>query len=195
MSDWLTGVKVPPLRISDIRRVANVIRSCWKIDYNQAIPVVETLEFLMPQGFPNFGWGIFDDIPSHLEACAYPDGCIENPSGPLIKLREHVYNLACQGDGRARFTVLHEIGHIFLHQKVAVHPRGGIGIELAVYENSEWQANLFAAELLMPPESFLDLPSAETYCARMKVSRQAASLRARKLRDRKEIPNLTWATR
>ena len=47
------------------------------------------------------------------EACAYPDGCVENPDGPFIKLTNIVYERAYAGRGRDRLTILHECSHVF----------------------------------------------------------------------------------
>ncbi|WP_083391618.1 ImmA/IrrE family metallo-endopeptidase [Microbacterium sp. LCT-H2] len=54
---------------------------------------------------------------------------------------------------RDRFTVAHELGHLFLHHRMpratgeAVFHRGGRG-------RAETEANIFAAALLMPAEQF-----------------------------------------
>lgn len=191
MSDWLNGVKVPPLRISDIRSLASVIRSHTEVAPEEAFPVLQFLEFSLPAALPEFDWSVNDDLPPHIEACAYPDGCTENPDGPFIKISSAVYEAACNDEGRARLTILHEAGHVFLHRKVAVHHRGKIG-DLKVYENSEWQANTFAAELLMPPQSFIIAKSMDDFRNRMKVSARAASVQGNKLKKRGEIPGVTW---
>lgn len=54
---------------------------------------------------------------------------------------------------RDRFTIAHELGHYLLHSKLGKHPlvatRSGTG-------RSEWEANWFAAGLLMPASIFID---------------------------------------
>ena len=73
------------------------------------------------------------------------------PDQKLILLREDVYLGAAKGNGRDRFTVAHEIGHLLLHQKDTISlPRLTPHKKIKRYENPEWQADAFAGELLMP---------------------------------------------
>lgn len=188
MSDWLHGVRVPPLRTSDLRQFAKAIRLGAKIEVAQPFPVLPFLEHAMPAALIGFDFEVTDNLSDGNEACAYPDGCRENPSGPFIKLSTTVYTGAHKGNGRHRLTVLHEIAHVILHRQVAVHPRGPRGSTLRAYENSEWQANQFAAELLMPPECFLPNEDLDAFCVRLGVSKRAAQLRAKKLTDSGAIP-------
>jgi hypothetical protein len=57
--------------------------------------------------------------------------------------------------GRKRFTVAHEIGHYVLH-KGSSHGRFDTGHQFAIWNeaNEEAEANVFAAELLMPDYLF-----------------------------------------
>ena len=194
MSDWLNGVKVPPLNIDQIRQLTSSIRNSSGVAPVHPFPVLWFLETAMPQGLRGFDWEVDETLPQRVEACAFPDGCRENPEGPYIKVRPEVYEAACADDGRARLTLLHECGHVLLHGKVAVHPRKE-AIPAAVlrpFENSEWQANTFAAELLMPPQSFKEAKALPEFCRRMGVSFAAARTQGRKLIRRKEIPAHTW---
>ena len=62
---------------------------------------------------------------------------------------------------RQRFTIAHELGHLLLHEGDAVHVDRRFRLKLRNQKSSEGtdqeekEANLFAAELLMP-ERFLD---------------------------------------
>lgn len=62
---------------------------------------------------------------------------------------------------RQRFTLAHELGHFLLHQEEKVHVDHGFQIQLRDdlssqgVDESEMEANLFAAELLMP-KTFLE---------------------------------------
>lgn len=192
MSDWLHGVKVPPLRTSDIRDLATQIRSGLRVNAKDPFPVMDFLEFAMPRAMPDFSWMVVESVPGGLEACAYPDGCADNPDGPFIVLASNVYEAAYGGDGRARHTVLHECGHLLLHQKVAVHHRGPVGAQLRPYENSEWQASTFAGELLMPPQSFLVHSCLGDFCQHMGVSKQAALVHGKRLMRDRVIPPIDW---
>ena len=73
------------------------------------------------------------------------------PGQNKIRIREDVYNAACDGNGRARFTVAHEIGHFLLHTPNSISLcRMEEDTKLRPFEDPEWQANTFASELLAP---------------------------------------------
>ena len=73
---------------------------------------------------------------------------------------------ALQHPNRQRFTIAHELGHLLLHTGDQVHVDRGFEVRLRSDESSkgtdidEKEANLFAAELLMPKE-FVDRDLAE----------------------------------
>jgi Zn-dependent peptidase ImmA (M78 family) len=192
MSDWLHGVRVPPITINQLRDLARLIRNASHLKPEEPFPVLYFLEQAMPEALPNFEFLIVDELSDGDEALAYPDGCAEHPNGPFIKLTTSVYEGAWAKKGRHRLTVLHECGHVILHRKVAVHSRGPRGADLKPYENSEWQANQLAAELLMPLESFTSCSSLAQFCSSMGVSREAAQLRTKKLLERGELVSIRW---
>lgn len=80
------------------------------------------------------------------------------PSLNTIKIREDVYEKATQGDGRARFTILHEVGHLLMHDndRVALC-RKSDNVPLKTYEDPEWQADAFAGELLIAEHLVRDM--------------------------------------
>lgn len=193
MSDWLHGVRVPPLRINNIREIASALRSNAGLTAVEPFPALHFLELAMPALVDDFDLEIVDSLPDGDEARAFPDGAPHHPSGPVIQLLAPVYDNASKNVGRARLTVLHECGHVLLHRHVAVHHRGPRGAELKTWENSEWQANQFAAELLMPVAGFHAAGSLEDYVVRMGVSREAACNRALQLgRTLKLAPPAGW---
>jgi len=79
---------------------------------------------------------------------------------------------------RDRFTIAHELGHYFLHASQGERPliahRAGTG-------RKEWEANWFAAALLMPREAFETAarrnPSPIALAKQFGVSRRAAEVR------------------
>ncbi len=84
--------------------------------------------------------------------------------GVEIKLRDDVWRLIEANDGRARFTLAHELGHAILHADVimaggvvyrdaACIPSETLQIGMKIYESPEWQANVFASAFLMPSKS------------------------------------------
>ena len=108
------------------------------------------------------------------------------------------------GHPRGGFFVAHELGHCVLHtdqlvrlaqmpkMQQAALQRGGQGVEHEAYRDTEWQANAFAAALLMPARGLLILEQeyrelsraivVEHYC----VSAEAARYRLDLYNTRKE---------
>ena len=82
---------------------------------------------------------------------------------------------------RQRFTIAHEIGHILLHHN------GGQDIDFTDYRNNdrydkkEFEADNFAAALLMPKARSLEVwgltGDVDDFARAMKVSRKAAAIR------------------
>lgn len=70
------------------------------------------------------------------------------PNKGIIKIREDVYDKAISGDGFGRSTIAHEVGHFMLHKGEVPYAREAGGNH-KTYEDSEWQANKFAQELLI----------------------------------------------
>ena len=105
---------------------------------------------------------------------------LTNPATKTIKIREDVYDRACEGHGRDRFTLAHELGHYLLHDDVTVGlARSGDGASVVTYCDPEWQANAFAGELLMPHDLIQNMSIGEI-AAQCKVSYSAAELQRRK---------------
>jgi hypothetical protein len=85
---------------------------------------------------------------------------LTHPAGRTVTLAAQVYESLEQDAGRSRFTAAHETGHVVLH----AHQLAGfdcqlvekVGVEFArrsqikPYLDPEWQANAFAAGLLLP---------------------------------------------
>lgn len=117
-----------------------------------------------------------------------PDDCVRTEDGSIIvhgPNRFEVFISNFTGPLRDRFTLAHELGHYFLHSR-----QGQTRLKAARRGNSpaEWEANWFAAALLMPCDEV------NAFCrenktvdpalvaANFKVSRSAAEYRIRVLR-------------
>lgn len=166
MPGYVTGMKVPPLGRKDLRAVAGVIHKHLHYDGDGPFPVMEMLELILPTMYPDF---IYDIRPK--EELGNDHG-MTFPDKHLILLREDVYDGACAGRGRDRYTVAHEISHQILHE--------GLGVRLMrenvphkTFEDSEWQANALAGEMLMPYGKIAGL-DAEAISKRYCVSLSAA---------------------
>lgn len=139
------GVKVAPQSKKNIQKLANAIRS--KI-FNQSevecLDLAKQLEFILPK--LGLEWEVLDASEmSNTEAATSPDQA-------KMKIREDIYDALHDPKSplhqRARFTIAHELGHLFMHEGVALARHNPTGHRH--YEDSEWQADAFAAELLMP---------------------------------------------
>lgn len=97
------------------------------------------------------------------------------PSERRMVLRCDVYEGACRGYGRDRFTLAHELGHYLLHDLPGLERSAPVlRKSLKPFQDSEWQANTFAAELLMPVELLQNYSSIGEITFEFGVSRDAA---------------------
>lgn len=71
------------------------------------------------------------------------------PDQKVMLIANSVYEGAVDGVGKDRMTIAHEIGHLLLHQAVSFAKQYE-NDPIKTYENSEWQADVFAGELLAP---------------------------------------------
>jgi hypothetical protein len=122
-----------------------------------------------------------------VEGMTWPDG--------RVLVSEETYRDAFRGVGRARFTIPHEGYHGIRHRHQIRHclvHKGQLVLyrqqQLEAFRNPEWQANEFAAAVLMPEPAVRILVNgcaAHLRVSRMmqvfQVSRQAAEIRLRKL--------------
>lgn len=174
----LDGYRVRGRSIADIRGTAEVVRRSLGLAENW-VDIEALLESL-----PN--WGITCSVvergylPPGVEACFDPDSL-------TIYFDEGTYRGIRNNHPRARFTAVHELGHCLLaHKKLA---NRGVGQPMQVFEDSEWQANQFAAEFLMPLSVIktLRLYSPAQVMNAFGVSFDAASTRLKQLRKRNEL--------
>ena len=75
-----------------------------------------------------------------------------------MTIREDVYDRAVDGNARDRFTLCHELGHFLLHTPERVSFARG---EVPTYMDPEWQANVFAGELMAPYELVKNMSACE----------------------------------
>lgn len=120
----------------------------------------------------------------------------------VIALSEATYELLEQDNRRARFSLAHEIGHGALHyrtlmrvgsmshQMVALYR--GEALPHPKFEDTEWQANAFAAALLMPAAGLAAVEKEHGFLSyflltsQFKVSSEAAAYRIESFNNRRE---------
>ncbi|HBF5908433.1 ImmA/IrrE family metallo-endopeptidase [Clostridioides difficile] len=175
----MNSLKVTPLSIEKIRKTANSIRNSLDeisgVEKKYKFPIVEFIENILPKLFDEF---IFE-ILSEEEMGDYHGLTYTNEGN--IKIREDVYLNAVEGKGRDRFTMAHELGHFLLH-----NPKNVIlartKSKTKIYEDAEWQADTFAAELLMPIDMITDEDDIDSISRKFGVSAKAAEVRLNKVR-------------
>lgn len=135
---------VPPRSRTDIRTFTTKIREY--IDKpSGAFPITNFLEFVMPSLDSEYSFEVCS------EAELGDDMGLTSPDRHIIRLREDVYLKACDGDGCARMTCAHELGHYILHSEGQLNfSRTFADDTTPRYMHSEWQANCFGGELLVP---------------------------------------------
>lgn len=163
-----------PRSRANIRAEALNFRKMLKLSNEAYFPVMEVVEEILDQRL-----GLVELHVGTNEETKGAEG-LTDPAGTFLMLRDDVYRLAWSGDGRARFTASHELGHWVLHTgQPLVLARQGQKVEL--FRQVEPQANRFAAELLMPAKFFSRSDSEEAIMERHGVSRSAAANRLKSL--------------
>jgi len=168
----MRGSRVTGLSQAQIRTSALHVRGVLQIDQVLDLPVfTEKL----------FHYGItIDVVEDHhpLFALAGVEASCEVESA-TIYLTATTYEAVRFNVPRARFTICHELGHLLLGHKKLLH-RGASNQPPRVFEDSEWQADTWAAEFLMPLDQMrqLNLRSADQIQSKFGVSQQAATNRA-----------------
>ena len=178
------GFPVAPMSASEIRRIARLCRSNVK----KALSVIgkDSLKLaldMLPEGIMD---EIQIDIASKNEMPA--DYAQAIPSQRKIKLREDTYNDLVRENPRARFTLAHELGHLFLNHRVdQTFARSHQEHTHECFRDSEWQADTFASEFLAPTQYYEAMTDQEIVSA-FSISKQAVEVTRSKLeKDKKRI--------
>lgn len=134
-------VSAQPLSRAAIRRCACYVRQQLGLDDTAFFPIAQVLELLAGDEEEDFD---FEIVPDDEMTETYGT---TNTAQNIMFIRENVYNGAVEGKPRDRFTLCHEFGHWLLHQPDRVSFARG---DIPKFCDPEWQANVFAAELLIP---------------------------------------------
>lgn len=178
------GFKAPPLSTKKLRAQAFIIRESVG-NPSGHMDMISLIEFKLNEICPETELDIVEDhlLPNNYEAYFDP---IENK----LCIKESVYKQATSNlpnNMRHQFTLAHELGHAINHKNVRPTMNRASGTHKP-YEDTEWQADTFAAELLMPfSETASIIKSTDFFSAitiienKFKVSRTAAEVRIRKV--------------
>ena len=176
------GHKVTPLKTRDIHAKAHKVRQALMVLIeglelkNQKLPIIEVYDHLMENGLMTYEV-VEDDVLGERLAETFPDK-------EYIRIQQTVFDGACDGIPFHRFTLAHELGHLFLHKNQAPksYARGEVK-DHKVYEDSEWQADEFASELLIDSRDLTGNETAVDLTAKYGISLPAAETKLRKLRN------------
>lgn len=163
----MNKISVKPLSTKSIRRLTEILRKESGLGHVEYFPIVQFIEWLLCDPDNCVGYEI---VPVSEMNDTYG---ITNTNDNILRIREDVYLGAVDGNPRDRFTLCHEVGHFFLHQPERVEFARG---KIPAYRNPEWQANMFAAELMAPYNLVKGLTVSEI-AERFGMSMQAAQIR------------------
>ena len=166
----MAGLSVPPLSLKQIRKRCELIRTIFDIPLNAPVDIVKVFEYILTQ------IGVeFEIVPKHEMGTKHGETI---PSENRIRIREDVYERACNGYGRDRLTMAHELGHLLLHRAETITFAREDG-DIPPYKDPECQANAFAGELLAPYEYIKDM-SVIDIARYYGITEKAASIQRRR---------------
>ncbi|RZM74074.1 hypothetical protein C3B51_20180 [Pseudoalteromonas rubra] len=171
------GTKTSPRNKKQIRKDVERLKSIFGLGLAEYVDVIELIDITLPELFPHFSCELVPD-----KEMADVAG-LTVPAEFKIYLKQSVYDKACKDDGQSRFTIAHEVGHLFLHDQPLVLAKQEKPTEHKVWEDTEWQADQFAAEFLMPFESVRKMSTHQDIIGTFKVSNKAARCRLSKVKD------------
>lgn len=136
---------VEPKSRLELRRLALLLRKSLHLENILYFPIVELLDVLT-EIFDNFSYEIVEDkiLPPKVHADI-------NIRDGHIRIKESVYERACNGKGRDRMTIAHEIVHFFTLCFCGFRlERNFDNKKPPAFRDPEWQAKCFAGELMVP---------------------------------------------
>lgn len=167
--------EAPPRSGENIEDLADAVRRGFGLLDVHYFPVVPFVEL----GLQHLVDGLEFDVVGAAEMGARM-GAV-NPLTGAFMIREDVYEAAVAGLPRHRFTVAHEAGHAMMHVRTLNRLPTSTG-KVAAFRDPEWQANRFAAALLMPRHLVRNCTSIAEITEKFGVSRECAEMRIRTLK-------------
>ena len=174
----LRGYLVSPRSIKEIRYSANRVAELLGLNKSYQPDLGEFLERLYSYGVTI---DVIEDDNDELLCNDVQAACI--PDKLTIFLTEDTYENALRNDPRTRFTIFHELGHLVLGHSKMLHRNSNMHRSTKLYEDSEWQADQFAAEIIMPLQTIINkgIASASQIETVFGVSKTAANRRYNQL--------------
>lgn len=140
----MSNYMVEPKSHDDLRNLALQFRKLLHLEDELYFPIVELLD-VMTEIFDDFNYEVVED--NVFSENVHTDTDIKTG---LIRIKESVYEDACNGEGRDRMTIAHEIGHYFTICVCGFKlTRNFSEKRIPVFQDPEWQAKCFAGELMV----------------------------------------------
>lgn len=138
------GYRCQPVSRAELRVIARKFRKVLGIEDVLHVNVMKILELVLPTIFEGFSYEIV--ATNELPRKRHADTDVVNR---IIRIREDIYDKACEGDGQARMTIMHEIAHYLLIVVCGLKFARSYSSEpVKIYEDPEWQAMALAAEIM-----------------------------------------------
>ncbi|MGN0417187.1 ImmA/IrrE family metallo-endopeptidase [Anaerostipes faecalis] len=132
-----------PLSRKDIRHMAQIVRTIEGSSGDLFFDIAHFLEVTLPRIDEDFSFVVkTKEEMGDCHGLTFPD---RNE----IQIREDVYQRACDGSGRDRLTMAHELFHLLQHTRENISFARSEG-QMKTYMDPEWQADAFGGELLIP---------------------------------------------
>ncbi|OHD82007.1 MAG: hypothetical protein A2355_18480 [Spirochaetes bacterium RIFOXYB1_FULL_32_8] len=140
-----------PMSREEIYKITKETRTALRLENKMKFPVIDFFEKTLFNLIDNYNFIIKSEAEMGIkEGETFPEQ-------KLITIREDVYINACNNEGRARMTIAHEIGHLFLHTNNNLSFARSDNNCYKRYLDPEWQAKVFAGELLIPKDLIIGL--------------------------------------
>lgn len=171
----MTKCMASPLTRMEIRSLARFIRKLDGSENELYFDIVKFIDVKLPKLIPEFSLLVEgQEILGECHGLTFPD---RNE----IHIRTDVYERACEGSGRDRLTMAHELFHLLQHEKKNIsYARMSSNGVVETWKDPEWQANAFGGELLIPAHLVGGM-EVEEVAYKCKVSYKAASYQLTKV--------------
>lgn len=151
----MTKYMCEPKKREEIKAVAKWFRKRYGIENCIYFPVLEIMDVFSLDNKVSFD--IVDE--DELDFNTLADTDILNN---VIRIKQSVYDNACDGDGLARMTIVHEMGHYVLLKVYGIlFARNTKESEVRTCMDPEWQAKCFAGEAMIDDELTANMTIAE----------------------------------
>lgn len=160
------GMLVSPMSNATIENLAEKVRNVFCHLGRYDFPIIDVIEKRLRGLEPRFTYDVRDSYEIDGD-----EGRVI-PGQHLLILRTDVYEGACRGEARPRFTACHELGHYIMHHELTLSR--ATTDEDPIYRDAEWQADTFAGMLMLCRRHAAELTGPEEAAPKCGMSSHAA---------------------